>query len=143
MVAFNVALGEKEGSVTMNYMPWDNWGRRRNNLGAIGVVEGGDGETVPMKRFDDIFDFSDEIVGLIKMVPTTTLFKFVFLQCLRGSVHGDFFFSGIFSANFCNMVNLFTCRCPNRSGQVAPNRVKVALKLLTSPEGGQRFLNIF
>ena len=26
------------------------------------------------------------------------------------------FFRGIFSVNFCNMVNIFTCRCPNRSG---------------------------
>ena len=29
---------------------------------------------------------------------------------------GDFFFRGRFSGGFCNMVNIFTCRCPNRSG---------------------------
>ena len=27
-----------------------------------------------------------------------------------------FFFTGRFSRTFCNMVNTFTCRCPNRSG---------------------------
>ena len=27
-----------------------------------------------------------------------------------------FFFSGGFSGAFCNMVNIFTCSCPNRSG---------------------------
>ena len=27
-----------------------------------------------------------------------------------------FFFRGVVSGAFCNMVNIFTCRCPNRSG---------------------------
>ena len=31
------------------------------------------------------------------------------------SIYGDFF-RGKFSATFCNMVNIFTCKCPNRSG---------------------------
>ena len=26
------------------------------------------------------------------------------------------FFRGVFSGAFCNMVNIFTCRCPNQSG---------------------------
>eukprot|EP00493_Phyllostaurus_siculus_P020424 UN20749 len=30
-------------------------------------------------------------------------------------VCGDFF-RGRFSGSFCNMVNIFSCRCPNRSG---------------------------
>ena len=29
---------------------------------------------------------------------------------------GFFFFRERFWATFCNMVNIFTCRCPNRSG---------------------------
>ena len=28
----------------------------------------------------------------------------------------EYFFRKRFWANFCNMVNIFTCRCPNRSG---------------------------
>ena len=31
------------------------------------------------------------------------------------SLCGDFFRS-VVSVNFCNMLNIFTCRCPNRSG---------------------------
>ena len=56
------------------------------------------------------------------------------------SPSGDFFRRDI-CANFCNMVNIFTCRCPNRSGVGAidsPDRFEQVLDQRYIPEVSEK-----
>ena len=57
------------------------------------------------------------------------------------ALYGDFFFRERFWANFCNMVNIFTCRCPNRSGVGAidsPDRFEQVLDQRYIPEVSEK-----
>ena len=44
------------------------------------------------------------------------MYRWIYISVMEIFHEYMFFFRERFWGNFCNMVNIFTCRCPNRSG---------------------------